>query len=85
MPTLILFLSKMGVVTSRWMVKHFKYAVLAIFIIAAVITPSADMVNQLILAVPMLVLYTFSILIAFLFGRERKDRKAKKAGAAPAG
>lgn len=85
MPTLIFFLSKMGVVTSRWMIKNFKYAVLVIFIIAAVITPSADMVNQLILAVPMLILYVFSILIAFLFGRERKDRKAKKAGAAPAG
>jgi sec-independent protein translocase protein TatC len=85
MPTLIFFLSRMGLVTSKWMVKNFKYAVLAIFIIAAVITPSPDMVNQLILAVPMLVLYGISILVAFLFGRERKDRQARKEETAPAG
>ena len=85
MPTLIFFLSRMGLITSKWMVKNFKYAVLAIFVIAAVITPSPDMVNQLILAVPMLVLYGISVLVALLFGRERKDRQARKAGAAPAG
>ena len=79
MPTLIFFLSRMGIVTSRWMVKNFKYAVLAVFIIAAVITPTPDMVNQSILAVPMLALYAFSILIAFFFGKERKTRKEKKA------
>jgi sec-independent protein translocase protein TatC len=85
MPTLIFFLARMGIVTSKWMVKNIKYAVLAIFIIAAVITPSPDMVNQLILAVPMLVLYGISILVALLFGRERKDRKARKEEASPAG
>jgi sec-independent protein translocase protein TatC len=85
MPTLIFFLARMGIVTSKWMVKNFKYAVLAVFVIAAVITPSPDMVNQMILAVPMLILYTISIVVAFLFGRERKDRKARKGDAAPAG
>jgi sec-independent protein translocase protein TatC len=79
MPVLIFFLSKMGIVTSRWMVKNFKYAVLAIFIIAAVITPSPDMVSQLIIAGPMLGLYGIGILVAFLFGRERKTRREKKA------
>ena len=79
MPTLIFFLSKMGIVTSRWMVKNFKYAVLAVFIIAAVITPTPDMINQSILAIPMLGLYTFSIAIAFLFGKERKTRKMRRA------
>jgi sec-independent protein translocase protein TatC len=77
-PTLILFLSKLGLVTSRWMVKNFKYAVLAVFVIAAVITPTPDMVTQSIVAVPMLVLYGLGILIAFLFGKERKTRKEKK-------
>lgn len=85
MPTLIFFLSRMGIITSRWMVKNFKYAVLAIFIIAAVITPTPDMITQSIIAGPMLALYTFSILIAFLFGKERKTRKAKKSEAGPAG
>jgi sec-independent protein translocase protein TatC len=79
MPTLIFFLSRMGVVTSRWMLKNFKYAVLAVFVISAVITPTPDMVNQSILAVPMLALYTFSIAIAFLFGKERKTRRERRA------
>ena len=89
-PTLIFFLSRMGVVTSRWMLRNFKYAVLAIFIIAAVITPTPDPINQLILALPMLALYSLGILIAFLFGKERKERRARRAerkasGAGPAG
>jgi len=71
----------MGLVTSRWMVKNFKYAVLAVFIIAAVITPTPDMFNQTLLAVPMLILYTISIGIAFFFGKERKTRREKKTAA----
>jgi sec-independent protein translocase protein TatC len=78
-PTLIFFLSRMGVVTSAWMLKNFKYAFLAVFVIAAVITPTPDPVNQTILAVPMLVLYALGILIAFAFGKERKERKARRA------
>ena len=85
MPILIFFLSRMGLITSRWMLKNFKYAILAVFIIAALITPSPDPLNQTILAVPMLALYSFSIIIAFFFGKERKTRKAKKAGADLAG
>jgi len=78
LPTLVFFLSKIGVVTSRWMIRNFKYAVLAVFIIAAVITPTPDMVTQSILAVPMLALYGLGILIAFFFGKERKTRREKK-------
>jgi sec-independent protein translocase protein TatC len=79
LPTLVFFLSKLGIVTSRWMVRNFKYAVLAVFVIAAVITPTPDMVTQSILAIPMLALYGLGILIAFLFGKERKVRREKKA------
>ncbi len=74
-PTLIFFLSKLGLITSRWMVRNFKYAVLAVFVIAAVITPTPDMITQSIVAVPMLALYGLGILIAFLFGKERKVRR----------
>jgi sec-independent protein translocase protein TatC len=79
LPVLIFFLSRMGLVTSRWMIKNFKYAVLAIFIVAAVITPTPDMMNQSILAIPMLALYGLGILIAFFFGKESKTRREKKA------
>ncbi len=85
LPTLIFFLARMGIVTSRWMVKNFKYAVLAIFIIAAVITPTPDIITQSIIAGPMLGLYTFSILIAFLFGKERKTRREKRQNQSEAG
>jgi sec-independent protein translocase protein TatC len=69
----------MGLVTSRWLVRNFKYAVLAIFVIAAVITPTPDMITQSILAVPMLVLYGLGIVIAFFFGKERSTRRERKA------
>jgi sec-independent protein translocase protein TatC len=79
LPTLVFFLSKIGLITSRWMIHNFKYAVLAVFVIAAVITPTPDMVTQSILAVPMLALYGLGILIAFFFGKERTTRREKKA------
>lgn len=85
MPTLIFFLSRMGIVTSAWMIKNFKYAVLAVFIIAAVITPSPDFVNQLILAIPMLALYGISILVALLFGKKKRGKAEKAAESEPAG
>jgi sec-independent protein translocase protein TatC len=72
MPSIVFFLAKMGIVTARWMIRYFKYAVLVIFIIAAVITPSADMASQTIVAVPMIGLYIISIAIAAVFGRKRK-------------
>ncbi len=77
MPTLVFFLSRMGIITSRWMIKNFKYAVLVVFIIAAVITPSPDVINQSILAVPMLALYGLSVLIASIFGKGRRKKKKK--------
>ena len=78
LPTLVFFLSKMGLITSRFMIKNFKYAVLIAFIIAAIITPTPDMITQSIIAVPMLGLYGLSILIALIFGRKEDSDKPKK-------
>ena len=72
MPTLVFFLARMGVVTAKMLLKYFKYAFLAIFIIAAVISPGTDMMSQLVMAVPMLGLYIISIVIAFVFQKRRK-------------
>jgi sec-independent protein translocase protein TatC len=71
MPALVFFLARMGVVTARWMLRQFKYAVLAIVIVAAVITPSSDVASQMIVAVPMVILYLLSIIIAWAFGKKR--------------
>lgn len=77
LPTLVFFLSRMGLITAKWMAKKFKYAFLAIFIIAAIITPTPDPITQSIVAVPMLALYGISIGIAFL-SEKRKKEKAKE-------
>ena len=66
LPTLIFFLAKMGLVTARFLWRNIKYAILLIFIAAAVLTSSPDMWNQAIFAAPMLVLYLISIVIAWL-------------------
>ena len=73
MPALVFFLARMGVVTARWMTRQFKYAVLAIVVVAAVITPSSDVASQLIVAGPMVILYVLSIAIAWLFGKKRVE------------
>ena len=83
LPTLVFFLSKMGLLTARWMIRNFKYAVLAVFVIAAVITPTPDIITQSIVAVPMLALYGLSILIALAVGRgKEKARRDAETGTA---
>jgi len=77
MPTLAFFLSKIGLITAKMMIKHFKYAVLVVFIIAAIITPTPDMITQSIIAVPMLGLYGISILIAAIVGKGREKKRTK--------
>ena len=74
-PTIVFFLAKMHLVTARFLWRHFKYAILVSFIVAAVLTPSADPWNQTVFALPMIALYVLSIGIAWLVG--------PKAGAAP--
>src|SRR5437763_7741231 len=65
-PTLVFFLAKMRMVTARFLWRNIKYAVLIIFIVAAVLTPSADPWNQTVFAAPMIGLYILSIGIAWL-------------------
>ena len=76
MPTLVLFLARMGVVTAGFLVRQIKYAILVIFILAAVLTPGPDVVSQLLMAGPMVLLYALSILIAWAFGRKRREGPA---------
>ena len=78
LPTLVFFLSRMGLVTSRWMIKNFKYSVLAVFVIAAIITPTPDIFTQSIIAVPMLALYGLGIIIAFFAEKRRKKVEKKR-------
>jgi len=71
MPTAVFFLAKVGMVTARFLWKSFRYALLLIFIVAAVITPTGDMVTQSIFAAPMVALYLLSIAVAWAVGKPR--------------
>ena len=66
LPTVTMFLARMRIVTARWMLRHIKYAVLGVFIIAAVVTPDGSPVSQVTLALPMLGLYVLSIGVAWV-------------------
>jgi len=72
LPMLIFALARFGLVTAGFLARNFKYAVLIIFIIAAIVTPSSDVVNLTVMALPMCVLYVLSIGVAWMFGKKRK-------------
>jgi sec-independent protein translocase protein TatC len=83
MPILIFFLALMGIITASFMWKNFRYAILIIFIIAGIVSPTPDMVNMFVFAAPMLGLYAVSIGIAWLVHpTQRKARQAKIEGKA---
>ncbi|HYG97941.1 MAG TPA: twin-arginine translocase subunit TatC [Terriglobales bacterium] len=77
MPILAFFLSLMGVISAGWMWKNLRYAILAIFIIAAVITPTSDIMNMCVFAAPMIALYLVSIVVAWMVNPKRRKAKAK--------
>jgi sec-independent protein translocase protein TatC len=80
MPILVFFLSLMGIVTAGWMWRNLRYSILVIFIIAAILTPTTDILNMCIFAAPMVGLYVLSIGIAFVVHpTQRRARREKKA------
>jgi len=68
-PILIFFLARLGIVTPHFLLQKSKYAIVLSFIIAAIVTPTPDMVTQSFLAVPMIALYFLGVGVAFLFGK----------------
>ena len=79
LPILVFFLSLMGVITAGWMWRNIRYSILVIFIIAAILTPTTDILNMCIFAAPMVGLYILSIGIAWLMHpaqrRKREERR----------
>src|SRR5258708_12800535 len=69
MPTLVFFLARMGVVTGWFMLRYFKYAILVIPIVAAVVSPGTDAVSMTVSPIPMLAPSVLSIFIALIFPR----------------
>ena len=70
MPILMVFLAKIGIVTVPFLNKNRKYAILINFIIAAILTPTPDVVNQLMMGIPLLILYEISVVAVYFFGKK---------------
>jgi sec-independent protein translocase protein TatC len=67
LPVFTFFLVRIGVWDYHFMLRSFRYAIVLIFIIAAVLTPTPDVINQCLLAGPMLLLYLLSIGVAYVW------------------
>ena len=71
MPVVTFFLARVGMVDHRMLIRWTRYAVVIVFIVAAVLTPGPDIASQLLMAGPLLLLYVLSIGVAFVFGRRK--------------
>lgn len=69
LPVFTFFLVRIGLWDHRMMLRNFRYAILVIFLAAAMLTPTPDVINQSLLALPMLVLYVLSIGVAYVWRR----------------
>jgi sec-independent protein translocase protein TatC len=74
MPVLVFFLALMRVITARWMWRNLRYSILAIFVVAAIVTPTTDILNMCLFAAPMVALYTISMGVAWLVSSTRGRR-----------
>jgi len=77
LPIVVFFLSLMGIISAGWMWKNLRYSILVIFVIAAIVTPTTDIMNMCIFAAPMVALYLVSILIAWLANPKRRKARAR--------
>lgn len=78
LPVVVFFLASAGILTVKQLLRGFPYAILANFIIGAVLTPSPDWVSQSMLAVPMCVLYLLGVAVAWAFGGKRARGTAER-------
>jgi sec-independent protein translocase protein TatC len=76
LPVVVLFLTRMGIVTTEFLSKNRKYAILIAFVLAAILTPTPDAFNQTLMAGPIILLYEIGIIASKIFAR--KDAKEKK-------
>ncbi len=82
MPIVIFFLALFGLITAKFMVKNFRYAIFVIFVIAGIICPTPDVLNMCIFAAPMVALYVVSIAIAWWVHPQQRAKRKIGAGTA---
>ncbi len=73
LPVVIFILSKLGILTPKFMVKNLKYAILIAFVVAGVITPTPDAITQTIVAGPFILLYIIGIFVSWLAHRKKEE------------
>jgi len=73
LPVLTTFLARIGVITPKWLAGKRKLAIIFAFILAAIITPTFDPINQSLVAIPLIILYEMSIWLAKLVHRGKKE------------
>lgn len=78
-PLVLLFLARLGVIDAAWLRRNRRYAILAIFLVAAILTPSPDAFTQVMLALPLCALYEGSILLVALLGKKKAAAAASAA------
>jgi sec-independent protein translocase protein TatC len=72
MPAISYVLSRIGIISAEFLIKSWKIAFIVILIVAAIVSPTADIPNMMLFAAPMVALYMLSILISWFFGRRRQ-------------
>jgi sec-independent protein translocase protein TatC len=77
LPVFMFFLAKLGIVNSQLLSRQRKYAILIIFIVAAILTPSPDALSQILMAIPLMFLYELSIFITKFAGKKKMDSESK--------
>jgi Twin arginine targeting (Tat) protein translocase TatC len=77
LPIFIFFLAKLGIVNAKMLSKQRRYAILIIFIVAAILTPSPDALSQILMAIPLMFLYEISIFVA-KFAEKKKVNSENK-------
>jgi sec-independent protein translocase protein TatC len=77
LPVILFVLAKIGIVSASFLKKNFKYAVVIILVVAGIITPSPDWISQLIVALPIFILYGISIFVVSRVDNEKKKEEAE--------
>ena len=70
-PALIFILSRIGLVSGPFLLRNTRYAILIAFVVAAIITPTTDIPNMMMMAIPMVALYLLGVVVAYVFGKKR--------------
>jgi sec-independent protein translocase protein TatC len=71
MPAIVYVLARIGIVSAGFLIKSWKFAIVIILIVAAVVSPTGDIPNMMLFALPMMALYLLSIFVAWFFGKKR--------------